>query len=101
VGGLEVEVVMTDFESKPDMRATHGRFVRLFLEHKAEAGVASLSDEQVVEQAGEIFLKLRALRDDAARKGDGETLIRLEWFTHACEEEFDDRREAPPRSQQH
>ena len=61
---------MPDFETKPDMRAIHGRFVRLFLEHKAEAGVAGLSDEQVVEQAPVIFETLMAVYVEAGRKGD-------------------------------
>ena len=32
--------------------AIHGRFVRLFIDHKVEARVADLSDAEIVEQAG-------------------------------------------------
>jgi hypothetical protein len=61
---------MTDFDNEPDMRAVHGRFVRLFLEHKAEAGVEHLSDEQVIEQAPAIFERLMATCVEARRKSD-------------------------------
>ena len=59
---------MPDFETKSDMRAIHGRFVRLFLEHKADAGIASLSDEQFVEQAPVIFETLMAVYVEAGRR---------------------------------
>jgi hypothetical protein len=86
---------MPDFETEPDMRAIHGRFVRLFLEHKAEARVADLSDEQVVEQAPEIFRTLMTVYVEAGRKGDKATLDQLEWFVRACDAEFDEA--APPQ----
>jgi hypothetical protein len=89
---------MTRFETNPEMRAIHGRFVRLFLEHKAEAGVASLSDEQVVEQARTIFVRLVAVYVAAGQKGDQATRKRLAWFTRACDEEFDEPRQ--PRARQ-
>jgi len=81
--------------------AIHGRFVRLFLEHKAEAGVAGLSDEQVVEQAPAIFHRLDTTCQEAAQKGDGAALDRLAWFTRACDEEFDEVREPPPHQPLH
>ena len=92
---------MSDFETKPDMREVHGRFVRLFLEHKAEAGVASLSDEQVIEQAPVIFESLMAVYVEAGRKGDQATRDRLAWFTRACDEEFDEARQPPARQPLH
>jgi hypothetical protein len=92
---------MPDFETKPDMRAIHGRFVRLFIEHKAEAGVASLSDEQVVEQAPVIFVTLMAVYVEAGRKGDQATRDQLAWFTRACDEEFDEAHQPPPRRPLH
>jgi len=87
---------MPNFEPNPQMREIHGRFVRLFLEHKAEAGLACLPDEQVIVQAPTIFVNLMAVCDEAARKGDGLTLVRLAWFTEACHEEFDEARPSPP-----
>jgi hypothetical protein len=92
---------LPDFETKPDMRAIHGRFVRLFLEHKAEAGVASLSDEQVIEQVPMIFKTLMAVYAEAERKGDQATRDRLAWFTRACDEEFDEARPPQPRRPLH
>jgi hypothetical protein len=85
---------MSDFE----MRAIHGRFVRLFLEHKAEAGVTSLSDQQVVEQAAVIFKRLMAIYVEAERQGNRATCNRLAWFIRACDEEFDEARQPPRRS---
>jgi hypothetical protein len=92
---------MPHFDNEPDMRAIHGRFARLFIEHKAEAGVADLSDEQVVEQAKAIFQRLNASSEEAARNGDGATLVRLAWFMRACDEEFDDTHPLPTRPLQH
>jgi hypothetical protein len=84
------------------MRVIHGRFVRLFLENKAEAGVADLSDQQVIEQAPAIFERLDTACQEAARKGDGATLVRLGWFTEACHQEFDETEHAlPTRPPQH
>jgi hypothetical protein len=92
---------MPDFETEPELRAIHGRFVRLFLEHKAEARVADLSDEQVVEQAPAIFRALMAVYLEAERKGDQATLDHLEWFVRACDEEFDEARQPQRRQPQH
>jgi hypothetical protein len=92
---------MPDFDNERDMRAIDGRFARLFLEHKAEAGVADLNDEQVVAQAKAIFQRLDAACQEAARKGDGATLERLAWFTSACDDEFDEARPLPTRPPQH
>jgi|SRR4051812_29014850 hypothetical protein len=81
---------MNNFEPKSEMTMIHGRFVRLFLEHKDEAGLASLSDEQVVERAPEIFKTLMEVYVEAWRKRDKATRNRLAWFTRACDEEFDE-----------
>jgi hypothetical protein len=92
---------MPGFDNEPNMRAIHGRFVRLFLEHKAEAGVAHLSDEQVIEQAPAIFERLVATCVEARRKGDQETVDQLAWFDHACDDEFDEARLPQPRRPQY
>lgn len=89
---------MLDVNASPEIRAIHGRFVRLFLAHKAEVGAAGLSDEQVVERSRDIFIALMAACVEAGRKGDQGTLDRLAWFGHACDAEFDEGR-LPPRTQ--
>jgi hypothetical protein len=97
---LGVDQCLTS-KPNPEMRAIHGRFVRRFLEHKAEASVAGLSDEQVVEQAPVIFETLMAVYVEAGRKGDRTTRDRLAWFTRACDEEFDEARKPPPHRPLH
>jgi hypothetical protein len=92
---------MSDFKTNPAMGAIHGRFVRLFLEHKTEAGVASFSDEQVVEYAPVIFLTLTEVYVEAGHKGDQATRRRLAWFTRACDDEFDEAAQPPPRQTMH
>ena len=63
--------------------------------------MANLSDEQVVEQAPAIFKTLTAVYVEAGRKGDRATRDRLAWFTRACDEEFDETRQPPPRRPLH
>ena len=93
---------MPDLNNERNMRAIDSRFARLFLEHKAEAGVADLSDEQVIEQVQAIFQRLNAACEEAARKSDGATLVRLTWFTEACHQEFDETQHPlPTRPPQH
>jgi hypothetical protein len=89
---------MVDFSTEPEMRAIHGRMVRLLLEHKAEARLTDLSDEQIIEQAPDIIRTLMAVCVEAGRKGDQSTLDKLGWFTGACDAEFDEDRQ-PPRTQ--
>ena len=67
------------------------------VEHKAEAGVASLSDKQVIEQAPVIFETLMAAYVEAGYKGDQAMRDQLPWFMRACDEEFDEAYQPPPR----
>ena len=71
--------------------------MRLFLEHKAEAGLASLTDEQFIEGAPVLFETLMEVCVQAWRKHDRAAREPLRWFTHACDEEFDERRAWPPK----
>lgn len=92
---------MPDFDTQPEIRTIHGRMVRLLLEHKAEARVADLSDEQIVEQAADIIRTLMAVVVEANDKGDHATLDQLAWFTDACDAEFDEESPPQPRPPQH
>jgi hypothetical protein len=71
-------------------KVIHGRFCRLFLEHRDDARIGELTDQQIIEQAGAIFLAMMSAVVSAARQGDQKRLDGLAWFTRACAGEIDE-----------
>jgi hypothetical protein len=78
-----------------DLRAIHGRFTRLFLEHKAQLGLAHMSDAEIVDKADAVMLALMSRATVATRKHDVPELRRLSPFVGACQAELEEVARSP------
>jgi hypothetical protein len=72
----------------PQFAPVRADLARLFIEHKAELGLAAWSDEAIVSEVNLIASSLIAAGIHAADRGDAGWLERHRWFGEAFERQF-------------